>query len=340
MNYYIRRTAQAVITLASGMFITYALYRLIPGGPMEAMIADIVQRMMQRDGQVSTQEIQRRVEQLANVNPDTGIIMGFVEYMDGVIFHQHLGESLSYRDPVIDLLFRAMPWSIFISVYGLILGFSATVLVGVLMAHHEGTKLDSSLTVMVLILNSIPYYVGAILMLIVLGYQWELLPTGGRYASHVEPGFNPDFMVSVIEHALMPIGSAFVVGFAAGSLHMRSLAIRIIGEDYLRSAKIRGLGTNRILTRYLTRNSILPIYTGLMIGIAGLFSSSVITEQIFQYPGVGWYLFEALVFQDYPLIMGAFLFFTSITVTGIFIADLTYGLIDPRAGNPAERESY
>lgn len=340
MNYYLRRISQAIITLLVGMFITFALYRLMPGGPLEAITQQLIRDMLRESGTVNHEVIARRVQQLTGINPDKPILVAYYEYVRDIVLYQDFGQSLAYNDPVFEVLFRAMPWSIFISVFGLLLGFTTMVITGATMAWYEGTRIDSTLTAVVLTMNSIPYYVGAIVMLVWLGFEWHIFPTGGRYPSNVTPGFNLPFMIGIIQHGALPILSSFIIGFAAGSLGMRGNAIRIMGSDYLRSAEIRGISTNRILTRYLTRNAILPVYTGLMIGIAQLFSSSVITEKIFQYPGVGWYMFEALRLQDYPLVMGGFIFFSIITIVGILIADFTYGLIDPRAGSGANREDF
>lgn len=339
-GHYVRRILQAVITFVASVFITFAMYRLIPGGPLEALQRRLIQEMQAEGGNVDQEKVARLTEQISGVNPDKAIVPAFVDYVEQIVLYQDFGQSIAFQEPVFDILFRAMPWSIFLSVYGLILGYSATILIGTLMAWKEGTKIDKGLTVFVLVMNSIPYYIGGLVMLIVLGYEWQIFPTGGRYPSSTTPGFNLPFMIGLIEHGALPILSQFIVGFAGGAIGMRGLGIRIVGADYLRSAKIRGISTNRILTRYITRNTILPMYTDFMIGIAAIFSSSVVVEIIFQYTGVGWYLFEALTLQDYPLVMGAFIFFSLVTIVGILIADFTYGLIDPRAGSGASQEAY
>jgi len=339
MRYYVRRIAQSVFTLLSGLFLTYALYRLIPGSPLKAIMANLIAQQ-QRRGEVDTEQVARMAEQMTGINPDEPIIVGFFNYVSGIVLRGDFGTSILYQDPVFDILFRAMPWSIFLSVYGIMLGFTASILVGVLMAWHEGSKLDSGLTVLVLSVNAIPYYVGAIVMLSLLAFQWGLFPTGGRAPRAVAPGFNVQFMLGILHHGALPILSTFLLGFGAGSLGMRANTVRIVGSDYLRSARLRGVSSNRILTRYLTRNAILPLYTGLVVGIGALFASNVITEYIFQYQGAGWFLFESVVNQDYPLIMGSFLFFGTVTVLGILLADLTYGLIDPRAETGATRDTF
>lgn len=342
VKYYASRFAQAIITIFAAVTLTFSLYRLMPGGPMGAMQAQLSQRLQEQG--YSSDEIEERVGQLTElytgIDPDTPIHIAYLEYLEDVVFNLDLGTSLIYQEPVIDIMARAMPWSIFVSVNGLLLGFTASVLLGSLMATWEGGRFDSGSTLAVLGLSSIPYYVGALVMLAFLGFGWGIFPTGGRYGSGVDPGVNVDFMASVIYHGAMPTLSGFILGFGAQALAMRGNSIRVIGSDYIHSARLRGIGTNRITTRYVARNAILPIYTSVMIGIAALFSGSVILEQIFQYPGMGWYLFTALTSQDYPLLMGTFIFFTILTVSGILIADLTYGLIDPRAGTGAERESF
>lgn len=326
--------------MLSGLFLTYALYRIIPGSPLDAILADLIQQQRRQSGSVNEDVIARRAQQMTGINPETGIIEGFYDYVVGIVLEGDFGTSILYQAPVFDVLFDAMPWSIFLSVYGLMLGITATILVGVVMAWHEGTKIDKGGTALVLLVNSIPYYVGAILMLAILAFQWGLFPTGGRAPRAVEPGFDLAFMIGIVYHGALPIASAFLLGFAAGALGMRANTVSIVGSDYLRSARLRGLKTNRIISRYLTRNAILPLYTGWMIGIAALFSSNVITERIFGYRGAGWVLFEAATKQDYPLVMGSFIFFGGITVFGILLADLTYGLIDPRAESGATRDTF
>lgn len=340
MRYYVRRIAQAVFTMLSGLFLTYALYRIIPGSPLQNIIADIVERQRQNGGQIDSEQIARIAETMTGINPDEPIIVGFFDYVAGIVLRGDFGTSILYQDPVFDILFRAMPWSIFLSVYGLMLGITMTLLFGVLMAWHEGSVLDKGGTVTILLVQSIPYYVVAIVMLSFLAFQWGLFPSGGRAPRAATPGFNLEFMIGILYHAGLPILSTFLVGFGAGAIGMRANTVSIVGSDYLRSARLRGVSTNRILTRYLTRNAILPLYTGFIIGIGALFSSNVITEQIFAYQGAGWFLFEAATNQDYPLVMGSFIFFGGVTVMGILIADLTYGLIDPRAESGSTRESF
>lgn len=341
MNYYVERIGQVLVTFAGALFIAYALYRFMPGSPEQAIVSQEIQRQLDQNpgATIDTDQVRRRAERVTGIDPDTGVVDGFIQYVGGMVFDQEFGTSIAYSEPVFSVVGRHLPWSVFLSGYGLLFGFSLTLIIGTAMAWKEGSKTDSALTVFIIGSTSIPYFVVGVLMLGIIGFGWGLLPTGGRYPATADPGFNLEFMRGVVAHAIMPIASTLLVGMT-GALYMRANTVRIMGSEYIRSGEIRGVSRNRLITRYLMRNSILPIYTGLMVGIAGVFSSNVVTEFIFQYPAMGWILIEALNFNDYPLLMGTFVFFTTVTVLGLLIADLTYGIIDPRAKTGDSREAF
>lgn len=340
MGYYLRRTVQAVLTLVAAVTIAFVLFRLMPSGPIEAMKNRLIQQAAASGTSVNVERINDMVELYTGIEPNQPIYIQYLNYLRDVILYQDFGESIRYSRPVFDILFAAMPWSVFISVYGLALGYTANILLGAMMAYKEGTRFDQTSTVGSILLNSIPYYVGAIVLLAVFSFNLEWFPTGGRYNTDLIKGFNVAFMLSIVRHAALPILSSFIVGFGGRALAMRGNSVRILGEDYLRVARLRGISSTRIATRYVARNAILPMYTNLMIGISAIFSSSVILEYIFTYPGVGWYTYEALKARDYPLLMGSFLFFTTVTIIGIFVADLTYGIVDPRASTGEKNEAF
>ncbi|WP_435361709.1 ABC transporter permease [Haloarchaeobius sp. DFWS5] len=333
------RIGQAVFTLFVVLTISFFMYRLLPGGPIEAMREQLVQQAVSQGDQVDIERINHLVELRTGIQPDEPVWKQYLFYLRDIVVYQDFGQSIWQNKPVFDLLFKAMPWSVFISIYGLLLGFVTNILLGSLMAYREGGHLDKSMSLVATILTSVPYYVAAILMLSVLAFGQGWFPTGGRYNHALTPGFTLPFMISVIRHAALPILTGFVVGFGGQALAMRGNSIRVMGEDYIRVAELRGLGEGRIASRYVMRNAILPLYTSLMIGIASIFSSSIIMEQLFSYPGVGWYTFGAIENRDFPLLMGIFLFFTTVTLIGVLIAEFTYGIIDPRA-TTGEREAY
>ena len=350
----VSRIGQGIVTFIAASTIAFVLFRMMPGGPVQAMTAQRYNQCVKSGGHCDLEAIQRRVESIVNIDPNQPIPSAYVDFLIDLTLHQELGRSIMYNQPVFDLLITALPWSIFISLFGLTLGWTFNILWGAALAYKEGTFFDKAGTLFALAGNSTPYYVAAIIALAYFGFTLHWFPTGGRYPpdlflslpivgvvideSSVTPGFNVPFIVGVIWSAALPIFTGFILGVSG--LRMRGNSIRVMESDYIRVARLRGLSQTRIAQRYVARNAILPIYTAFMIGIAGVFSSSIITERIFTYPAVGWYTFNALVNRDYPLLMGAFLFFTGVTIAGIVIADLTYSLVDPRISGGGSDEAY
>jgi peptide/nickel transport system permease protein len=342
MSYYLKRFAQTIIVFLSTITVTFGLYRLMPFGPMEQMKIQMKSQYLSQGESLSPQQIEqinRRVEALTNIQPDAPLWEQYLDYMAGILFELDFGTSIVYQDPVFQMLFEAMPWSVFISVYGLAIGTTVSLMLGAIMAYKEGSTFDKGLTVTTVISTTTPYYIVAIIVLIIFAFQLEWLPTGGRMTPGTTPGLNYPFVAGVVEHATLPVVSTFIAGFG-GALAYRGNCIREMGKGYLRLARLRGLSQGRIAIRYVGRNALLPIYTSLMMGIASVFGSSIILEQIFNYRAMGFITFEALLDRDYPLIMGAFIFFSAVTLIGILIADLTYGVIDPRVRGGGDRESY
>ncbi len=336
MRYALKRLVQSVLTVFVVVSASFGLVRLLPGGPLDYLRAQAIQ---QGGSDLSVTEINRRIAAQTNIAVEEPLYVQYLEYM-GAIFRGDFGRSIWYEAPVTEIIGPAIPWTVFLTGSALFLAFTVGVSLGAFMAYREGSRFDVASTGIGLVLNSTPGYVVGLLFVAFLGYRLELFPTGGRYASALTPGFSLPFLTSVLHHGALPILSMAVVGFGGWALSMRGNAVRVLGEDYLRSARLRGLSTRRIAMRYVARNAILPMYTGLMIAIGTVFGGAVIIENIFAYPGIGFYLIQAINARDYPLMMGGFILITVAMVIGITIADLTYGWLDPRAKGGDARESY
>ena len=336
MSNVLKRLAQSIFTIFVVISASFGLIRLLPGGPLAYLRSQAIQ---QGGSSLSVSEINARIQAQTNIAVDEPIYVQYGQYMSSML-QGDFGVSTRYGDPVMSIIGPAIPWTVFLTASALFLAFIVGVSLGAFMAYKEGSRFDVSSTGAGLVLNSTPGYVVALLFISYLGYRTNVFPTGGRYASELTVGFNLPFLTSVLYHGAMPIGSMALVGFGGWALSMRGNSIRVLGEDYLRVARLRGLSTSRIAFRYVARNAILPMYTGLMIAIGTVFGGAVIIENIFAYPGVGFYLIQGISARDYPLMMGGFIIITIAMVIGITVADLTYGWLDPRAKGGASRESY
>ena len=328
VRYLLERTFQAISSLFVVTTLAFVMMRSMPGGPENYL------RTQLKQSGLSETAIDNMVNLYLSFHPDQPLHQQYFDYMSSLLVGD-MGQSIWFNEPVAQILGQALPWTIFLSSVSLFVTFVVGIVVGSFMAYREGSLFDVSLTVYSVVLTSIPYYVLAIILLYVFAYQYGWFPTGGRMDPTTTPGFNLPFIKGVLYYAALPLASMIVPGLVA--LGMRGNAIRVLGEDYLRVARLRGLSSSRIATRYVARNAILPMYTGLMISLGSLFGGSIILETIFEYPGVGYYTFKAVQARDYPLMMGGFLLITATVILGIFVADLTYGKIDPRAGSGGER---
>ncbi|MFB6140703.1 MAG: ABC transporter permease [Halosimplex sp.] len=335
MNYFVKRFGQAVFTVFTVITFTFALIRMLPGGPAEYIKARIIG---QNAGSVSPEEMERinaLVKDYVNIDPNKALWQQYLEYIASIL-HGDLGQSIWYNEAVTHLITDALPWTILLMATSILLSFTLGISIGAIMAYTEGSKLDVGLSTAFTLLTSIPYYVVAVVAVYILAYQFGWFPTGGRVGEGVTAGFNLEYVGSIAYHAALPIASVVITGAGGRALGMRGNSIRVMGEDYLRVARLRGLRSRRIALHYVARNAVLPMYTNFMIAIGFLFGGAVILEQIFRYRGIGLLLFKSINTRDYPLMMGTFLIITLAVVTGLFIADLTYGKLDPRVESGGE----
>jgi len=335
MHWLLKRIARALFTVVATVSLSFVMIRLIPGGPMDYLRA----QLREQNAGMSSEAIDALVESYTQVNPDRPLWDQYVSYVTSVL-QGNLGESTWYGEPVSGILFEALPWTLFVMSLSIALTFSIGIALGALMAYKEGSWFDYGFSSLTIVFNSIPYYVLAVVFLFILAFQWKVFPTGGRSGYGVESGLNLKFLLDALYHATLPVLSFVLTRFGFQALAMRGNSINVLGENYMRAADVRGLPGWRIAFHYVGRNAVLPLYTTLMISIGTMFGGTVILEQIFNYQGVGFYMFQAIDARDYPLMMGAFIIITVAIVAAILVADLTYGLIDPRASGSESRETY
>lgn len=330
MRWLLKRIASAIFTAWAALTVTFVIIRLMPGGPMDFMRAQLMSRGER--GAQSSQRVATIVESYTNINPNQPLPVQYVSWLSSTL-QGDLGKSIWHNTPVASILFDALPWTIFVMGVSLLVTFTIGCGLGAVMAYAEGTRFDYSSSALFTLLNSVPYYIAGLVFVYFFAYNFDLFPARGRVASDVDPSNTVAFYTSVLYHATLPILSVVVTQFGGWAVSMRGNSISVLGEDYMRVGELRGISRRRLVVNYVGRNAILPLYTSLMIAIGFMFGGSVILERIFAYPGIGYYLVQAVNQRDYQLMMGAFILITVAVVIGIFIADISYSLIDPRLGN-------
>jgi len=345
MNYYAKRIAQTMFTIWAVLTITFVLIRFMPGGPLDYLRAQVIAgNVGQGTGQFQggsgrLASFNRLAELYINIDPSQPIYIQYWQYVSQLA-HGDLGMSIYYTAPVEQILLPAIPWTVFLGGIAVFISFVSRVVVGAALAYKEGSRFDVGGTTALIWGHSLPFYIIGILLLYVLGYQWGWFPTSGRYNADAVAGLNWPFISGILSHAALPVIALAWASFGSGAIAMRANAIQVLGEDYVRTARLRGIKSKRITILYVARNAVLPMYTGMLIQIGFIFAGSIILERIFVYRGVGWYMFRAIQADDYPLMMGAFILIIVTVSIAMLVADLTYGLVDPRVTRGESDESF
>lgn len=337
MNYVTKRVGQAVLTLVSVITLTFAMIQAMPGGPVDYLRSRIMQS--RGEANIDMSELSSLASDYMNLDVQEPIHIQFVDYLTQVL-QGDFGRSFWYGEPVANIIVKSAPWTIFLLTVSIILTFGIGIVLGAIMAYKEGELFDTSWTGVSMLLNSVPYFIAALLFVYIFAIQLSWFPASGNVSANLDAGLNPTYIIDIAYHAILPIASLVITGFGGVALGMRGNAIKEIGEEYIRVAHLRGVPGRRIATRYVGRNAVLPLYTQFMISVGFMFGGSVVLEEIFAYPGLGYYLLQAINARDYPLMMGIFIIITIAVVTCILFADLTYGKIDPRVADEGSREAY
>ena len=241
------------------------------------------------------------------------------------------GPSLSaFPTPVSALIGRALPWTAGLLIVSTLITWVLGNLLGGLAGYYQRNRTLKLMGVVAMGVHPIPYYIIALLLLIVFGFLWPVLPITGGSAMNLQQGWNWPFVSSVLLHSILPALSLVLIGLGSWFLGMRSLVSNIVTEDYVVYAEIAGLDSRRVLGSYVMRNALAPQVTGLAMSLGGIFNGAVITEKVFGYPGVGTLLVDAVYAGDYGLVLGVTTVSIIAVSVGVLVIDLLYPLIDPR----------
>ncbi len=241
------------------------------------------------------------------------------------------GPSLSaFPTPVSTLIGRALPWTAGLLIVSTLITWVLGNLLGGLAGYYQRNRTLKLMGVVAMGLHPIPYYIVALMLLIIFGFLWPVLPITGGSAMNLQQGWNWSFVSSVVLHSILPALSLILIGLGSWFLGMRSLVSNIVTEDYVVYAETAGLDSRRVLGSYVMRNALAPQVTGLAMSLGGIFNGAVITERVFGYPGVGTLLVDAVYAGDYGLVLGVTTVSIIAVSIGVLVIDLLYPLIDPR----------
>jgi peptide/nickel transport system permease protein len=261
---------------------------------------------------------------------------GFAEWFDH--FLKYLGNMVtlnfgfsfkSFRPVAMEIALRLPNTLILLGTSSMLMVLLGLVM-GILAASKHGTRTDSSLITVALSLYSLPIFWLGILALIIFGFYLGLVPLTGGTISYPPPQDPLAYLVDYLHHLILPAGVLTLGGFGSYMLLMRNSLIDVLTEDFIVTAKAKGLDNRTILYRHALKNAILPMITLVAMNFAFIVSGAVLTETVFSWYGMGRYLFESLFAQDWPSSQAIFFIIGLCVIIANFIADLLYAVLDPR----------
>ncbi len=261
---------------------------------------------------------------------DQPIHVQYVRMM-GNMLTGDFGRSIAQERPVFDIIGEALPNTLILSLVTIVLIFGVGVLLGTIQAVRQYSIVDNVITVVSLFFYSMPGFWLALMLVLFFSLKLGLLPAAGMMdAVEYDYMTRGEQILDRLKHLLLP-GVALGIAFSAGvARYMRSSMLEVIHQDYIRTARAKGLPERTVIYKHALRNSLLPIVTLMGLQLRFLFSGSVLIEIIFAWPGMGRVIVTAIFSQDTPLIIACFFVYTILTVAGNLLADLTYSIVDPR----------
>jgi peptide/nickel transport system permease protein len=353
LRYIIKRSIQAIPLIFGITILTYLLMTAAPGGPIGAMTF--------RPGTPP----QERERMAARLGVDDPVYIQYLRWLlgddwmrwdadgDGVSDHSFLlaldadgdgepeppgtrrgalrgdfGESFVSRRPVLDVLTERLPATLELGISSLLIGVSVGILIGIMAAVRRGGVFDNLTRVMAVVFDAIPSFWLGLMLILLLGAQLEILPLQGRCRATISETCPPIY--DRVQYLILPtfiLATGLIAGY---SRFTRASMLDVIHQDFIRTARAKGLTDRVVWFRHGARNALIPIATFLGPAITGLLGGAVITETIFSWPGVGRTIVQAVQQRDYPVVMAVTIYAALATIFGYLLSDILYGIIDPR----------
>ena len=319
-RWLIKRLGSLLLTFWGITVIAFVIIHLAPGEPISPM-ADFNPKF--------TPEMRQRLR--AQYGLDQPLHVQYLRWMKGLLTLD-LGRSFAPdRRPVWEKIKERLPITLLINVLSMLIIFVVAVPLGVASAVREGSLFDRITTVFVFIGYALPGFWLALLLMMLLGIKWHLLPISGLHSlMGYEQMSLGEKILDWAKHLILPLFVSAFGGLAGLSRFMRSSMIEALRQDYIVTARAKGLPERVVVYKHALRNALLPVITILGLSIPGLVGGSVIFESIFSIPGVGQLMWQAVMARDYPVIMGNLVIVSVLTLLGNLLADICYALADPR----------
>lgn len=321
-----KRLLQLIAVIFFGVSAMFFITYLSPIDPVEQVLGRLASRSnLSPEAIVATREALQ-----AMFGTDQPLHQQYFNFWIRIV-QGDLGSSLmAFPTPAMDLVMRALPWTLGLLLTSTLITFAIGNIMGGLAGYFQDNRFFKAFGIFAMATQPIPYYIVAFIILIIFGFLWPVLPISGGFAMDVRPGFTPQFIFSVIQHSILPAFALVLVGMGAWFIGMRALVSNIVTEDYVTYAELAGVERKTVVGSYVMRNALVPQVLALAMVIGQVFSGTIITEKVFNYPGLGSLLVDAVNYGDYSTVMAVATMSVVAVATAIFIVDMLHPLLDPR----------
>lgn len=317
-GYLLRRLLGMLPTFLGIVALSFGMMHLAPGKPTDA-ITDL-------NIKISLQAKERLVQLYGLDKP---LHVQFARWTARTL-RGDFGRSFKDGRPVLEKVAERMPLTLTLNLLEMLLVLAIAIPIGVAGAAREGSPLDHGLTLFVFVGFALPSFWVALLALDLFGVRLGWLPVSGLMSLGAERLALGDRLLDLSKHLAIPVGVMVFGGLAGISRYVRSQMLEQLSQDYVRTARAKGLPPGAVLYGHALRNALLPLITILGLSIPGLLGGSVILESIFALPGMGRLFFDAVAGRDYPVVMALLVMGAVLTLLGNFLADVCYAVADPR----------
>ncbi len=309
-NYLLRRTGQAVVVVIGVMVVTFLLIHLEPGSAARATLGT-----------------KANAERIAVFNAANGLdrplAAQFLTFVKQAC-EGNFGTSYSLHQPVSTLIAQRLPRDAVLLGLSTLLALAIALPMGIYQAVRRDGVADHVFTIVSFVLYSMPDFFFALLLVALFSVRFHLLPSQAPQAGSLSG------ILADPRGLVLPVVTLTLVSVAGFSRYMRSSTLGTLAQDFVLVTRAKGLPERLVLSRHVLRNSVLPVITVLGLSAPGIVTGAVIAESVFNYPGMGLLFFQAATSKDYPIMLGSTLVVGVATVVGSLVADLAYGLLDPR----------
>jgi len=322
VSYLVRRLEFFFITLWATLTMNFILPRIMPGNPAQAML-------VRYHGRVSPQTV-HAIEVAFGLNPGGSIFQQYLEYLRNTVTG-NFGTSVTFFPvPVGDVVKQSLPWTLGLVGMATVIAFIIGTVIGMLAAWRRGGVFDAILPPVFIVISAFPYFWLALLFLLAFALTLGWFPLGFAYDLTDTINFSWSFIGQVIWHGFLPALTIVITSIGGWILTMRNTMITTLAEDYVKMARAKGLSPLRIMFMYAGRNAILPNLTGFAMSLGFVISGAILVEIVFNYPGLGFTLLQAVHSEDYALMQTLFLMITLAVLIAVLAADVVTAILDPR----------